>query len=68
MGNLKYHIKGGLIMNNQYISRYAKHDTHFLRTSDKNYYFEQDTNIAGKIITIILLIASLVSLAFLATL
>lgn len=55
-------------MNNQYISRYAKHDTHFLRTSDKNYYFENEPNIAGKVITVILLIASLVSLAFLATL
>ena len=55
-------------MKNQYISRYAKHDTHFLRTSDKNYYFENEPNIAGKIITVILLAASLVSLAFLATL
>ena len=55
-------------MPNQYISRYAKHDTHFLRTSDKNYYFENEPNIAGKVITVILLAASLVSLVFLATL
>lgn len=68
MVNLKYHISGDIKMNNQYISRYAKHDTHFLRTSDKNYYFENEPNIAGKVITIILLVASLISLAFLATL
>ena len=55
-------------MKNQYISRYAKHDTHFLRTSDKNYYFENEPNITGKVIYAACFIVGLISLAFLATL
>ena len=56
-------------MNNQYISRYAKHDTHFLRTSDKNYYFEQDPiHKTVKVIYTACFIICLISLAFLATL
>ena len=56
-------------MNNQYISRYAKHDTHFLRTSDKNYYFEQDPiHKIVKVIYAACFIVGLISLVFLATL
>ena len=53
-------------MSNQYISRYAKHDTHFLRTSDKNYYFDDD-NTSHKVIYAACFIIGLISLAFLAT-
>lgn len=31
-------------MDNKYISRYAKHDTHFERVSDKNYYFDNESD------------------------
>ena len=55
-------------MPNKYISRYAKNDTHFLRTSDKNYYFENEPNITVKVIYAACFIVGLTSLVFLATL
>ena len=56
-------------MPNQYISRYAKHDTHFARTSDKNYYFENEPiHKTVKVIYAACFIVGLISLAFLATL
>ena len=62
-------LNKGITMSNQYISRYAKHDTHFLRTSDKNYYFEQDPiHKTVKVIYAACFIVGLTSLAFLATL
>ena len=56
-------------MPNQYISKYAKNETHFARTSDKNYYFENDPiHKTVKVIYAACFIVGLTSLAFLATL
>ena len=54
-------------MNNKYISKYAKHDTHFLRTSDKNYYFEEEPKVAAKVFYSVCFILCLIGLLFLAT-